>query len=152
MRLPSLTFSRANFLIPALLLVSAWPAQAVHWTLASAGPPTWTYTLTFDPEDNYSIFQTNTTITMSGLYAVTAAGAPTSTDFPSNGPLQLLWTPTVSNGGTTVVWTHVGPGTGNFNTTLHVFGFTVTAPSAVTGNVAFATSGMSLDTNTGGAA
>ena len=113
--------------------------------MASAGPPTWTYTLTFDPEDNYSIFQANTTITMSGLYGVTTAGAPTSTDFPSGGDLQLQWTPQVLNGGTTVVWTHVGPGTGNWNQTLHVFGFTITAPSAATGTVSFATSGMSLD-------
>jgi hypothetical protein len=145
LRLLSLTFSRANVLIPALLLASAWPAQAVQWTLASAVGHTWTYTLTFDPLDNYSIYQANTTITMSGLYGVTNAGAPTSTDFPSNGALQLLWTPQVLNGGTSVVWTHVGSGTGNFSQTLHVFGFTITAPSAVSGNVSFATSGMSLD-------
>ena len=145
MRFLSQTFSRANFLIPALLLASAVPAQAVHWVLASAGPPTWTYTLQFDPEDNYSINQPSTTITMSGLYGVTNAGAPTSSDFPSNGALQLLWTPQVLNGGTTVVWTHVGPGTGNFPQTLHVFGFTITAPTALTGNVTYATSGMSLD-------
>jgi hypothetical protein len=136
---------RANLLIPAFLLATAWQAHAVQWTLSQAGPPTWTYTLTFAPEDNYSIYQSNTTITMTGLSGVTAAGGPTSTDFPSLQALQLAWTPQVTNGGTTVIWTHVGSGTGNFSTTLHVFGFSITAASALNGSVSYATSGMSRD-------
>src|SRR5215475_9961309 len=122
---------RPNFLIPALLLASAWQVQAVTWTLVQAGPTKWTYTLTFDPFDNYSIFQANTTITMNGLTGVTGAAAPTSTDFTGAlDTLNLAWTPQVLNGGTTVVWTHIGSGTGNFGTTKHVFGFSITAPAA----------------------
>jgi hypothetical protein len=138
---------RQHLLIPTVLLASAWQAQAVHWTLSQAGPPTWTYTLQFDPEDNYSIYQSSTTITMSGLYGVTAAGAPTSTDFPNPAinTLNLAWTPQVLNNGTTVVWTHVGGGTGNFPTTQHVFGFSITAAGAQNGTVSYATSGMSRD-------
>lgn len=136
---------RINLLVPAILLLAGWQAQAVQWTLSQAGPTTWTYTLTFAPFDNYSIFQGNTTITMSGLTGVTAAAGPTSTDFPSNQATQLAWTAQVLNGGTTVVWTHVGSGTGNFGSTLHVFGFSITAAGANNGNVSFATSGMSRD-------
>jgi hypothetical protein len=137
---------RPNFLIPAVLLASAWQAHAVSWTLTQAGPFTWTYTLTFDPLDNYSIFQGSTTITMNGLTGVTSAGAPTLTDFTGSlDTLNLAWTPQVLNGGTTVVWTHVGGGTGNFGTAKHVFGFSITAPTASNGSVSFVTSGMSRD-------
>src|SRR5215471_21375058 len=73
---------RRNVLIAVALLASAWQAQAVQWTLTSAGPPTWTYTLTFDPLDNCNLFVSPTTITMNGLTGVTAAGGPTSSDFP----------------------------------------------------------------------
>src|SRR5581483_6830585 len=41
--------------------------------------------------------------------------------------------------------THAGSGTGNFGSTLHVFGFSITAAGAGNGNVSFATSGMSRD-------
>jgi hypothetical protein len=82
---------------------------------------------------------------MTGLSGVTAAGGPTSTDFPALQAIQLAWTPQVTNGGTTVVWTHVGAGTGNFPTTLHVFGFSITAAGALNGSVSYATSGMSRD-------
>ena len=137
---------RANLLIPALLLATGWQAHAVQWTLSQAGPSTWTYTLTFAPEDNYSIYQANTTITMTGLTGVTAAAGPTSTDFPSGlQSLELAWTAQVTNGGTTVAWTHVGSGTGNFPTTQHVFGFSITAAGALNGTVSYATSGMSRD-------
>jgi hypothetical protein len=44
-----------------------------------------------------------------------------------------------------VVWTHVGSGTGNFGSDMHVFGFSVTAPGAVNGAAAFATTGFSTD-------
>lgn len=130
--------------MPAILLAAAWQAQAVQWTLLQTGPPVWAYTLTFAPEDNYSVFQGNTTITMSGLTGVTAAGAPSATDFPDPYP-QLTWTPTITNGGTTVIWTKVGGGTGNFDLTLHIYGFNITAAGAPNGQVSFATSGMSRD-------
>lgn len=139
---------RRTLLVPAVLLASASPALAVHWTVSQAGPPTWTYTLTFDPEDNYNRFQSPTTITMTGLSGVTAAGAPTSTDFPAGAltTINLAWTPQVLNGGTTVVWSNSTGGTGNFATPKNVFGFTVTAANAPNGTVAFATSGFALDT------
>ena len=140
-----------NSFVSKLLTILAfsgccWQAKAVHLTLSQAGPPTWTYTLTFDPEDNYSVFQANTTITLSGLAGVTAAGGPTSTDFPGAlNTLNLAWTAQVLNGGTMVVWTHAGGGTGNFPTPQHVYGFSVTAPGAQNGVVSFATSGVSRD-------
>jgi hypothetical protein len=138
---------RRNIWLPAILLASAWQLQAVQWTLTSAGPPTWTYTLTFDPLDNCNIFVSPTTITMNGLTGVTGAGAPTSSDF--TGSLDTnnrAFTPSVLNGGTTVVWTNPTCGTGNFGVAKHVFGFTVTAPTALNGTVSFATSGMARDT------
>ena len=138
---------RRNIWLPAILLASAWQTQAVQWTLTSAGPPVWTYTLTFDPLDNCNLFVNPTTITMTGLTGVTSAGAPTSTDF--TGSLDTNnrnFTPAVLNGGTTVVWTNPTCGTGNFGVAKHVFGFTVTAPTAPNGTVSFATSGMARDT------
>lgn len=139
-------FSR-NLLVVLGLLGCSWQAGAVHFTLSQAGPPTWTYTLTFDPEDNYSVSQTNTTITLNGLSGVTAAGGPTSDTFPAGAlnTSNLAWTPQVLNGGTTVVWTKVGGGTGNFATAQYVYGFSVTAAGASNGTVSYATSGMSRD-------
>jgi hypothetical protein len=137
-----------NLLIPVALLASAWHAQAVQWTLTSAGPPTWTYTLTFDPLDNCNLFVSPSTITMTGLTGVTAAGAPTSSDFPS-GSLDTNnrnWVPQVLNGGTKVVWTNTTCGTGNFGVAKHVIGFTVTAAASPNGTASFATTGMAKDT------
>ena len=138
---------RRNIWLPAILLASASQSQAVQWTLTSAGPPTWTYTLTFDPLDNCNLFVSPTTITMSGLSGVTSAGAPTSSDF--TGVLDTnnrAFAPSVLNGGTTVVWTNPTCGTGNFGVAKHVFGFTVTAPTAFNGTVSFATRGVARDT------
>jgi hypothetical protein len=138
---------RRNIWLPAILLASAWQSQAVQWTLVSAGPPTWTYTLTFDPLDNCNLFVSPTTITMSGLTGVTSAGAPTSSDF--TGVLDTsnrAFIPSVLNGGTKVVWTNTTCGTGNFGVAKHVVGFTVTAPTAFNGTVSFATSGIARDT------
>ena len=107
----------------------------------------WSYDLTFDPLDNYSVFQEFTTITLSGLFGVTSASGPTSTDFPL--PFldagNLEWTSHVLNGGTEVQWTHDGGGTGNFPTDQHVFGFTLFASGATNGLVSLATDGMSRD-------
>ena len=136
--------ARYRLILPAILLAAGWQAHAVQWTLSQAGPPVWTYTLTFAPEDNNSIGGGNTTITMTGLFGVTAAGAPTSTDFPNAQASHLAWTPQVLNGGTTVVWTTTN-GTGNYGSTQQVFGFSITAAGAANGSVSYATSGMSRD-------
>lgn len=120
--------------------------RAANLTASQTGPTTWVYDLTFAAWDNYSVFQPNTTITLSGLFGVTAASAPVSTTFPSGlDALNLAWTPQVLNGGTTVVWTHVGGGTGNFAETMKVFGFSLTASGATNGLAALTTSGFSRD-------
>ncbi|MGA3187057.1 MAG: hypothetical protein ABSF22_08085 [Bryobacteraceae bacterium] len=122
-------------------------AGAVSFTNTQAGPATWVYTLTFAPEDNYSITQSTTTITLNGLTGVTAAAGPTSTDFPTAAlnASNLLWTAQVKNGGTTVVWTIGVGGTGNFGTYQHVYGFSITA-NAPSGTASLVTSGFSRDT------
>jgi hypothetical protein len=138
-------FSRISLLAALAALVPA--ASAVGFTGTQTGPGEWTYTLTFNGLDNYSIFQPQTRIILSGLTGVTNATAPTSTDFPNPQleAINLAWTPTVSNGGTVVTWTHIGSGTGNFGGDLHVFGFKVLASGAVSGPVAVVTDGMSRD-------
>ena len=131
-----------------LFFVFASPCLAVHWTGSQTAPGTWTYTLQIDPEDNFDISQPTTTITMTGLSGVTAAGPPTSSDFPNPIGTQILaWTPQVLNGGTQVVWSISSGGTGNFPTVQHVYGFTITAPGASNGTVPFATSGFQVDSN-----
>jgi hypothetical protein len=135
----------------ALLLTGH--AAAVEFTLSSVTADTWTYTLTYNPLDNYAILTDTATLTLSGLQGVTAASGPTSTDYtPTGGFLDLTnldWTAEVLGGGTEVVWTHVGSGTGNFGEDKHVFGFSVTAPGASTGIATFATTGFSTDTSNG---
>ena len=135
----------------ALLLTGH--AQAVEFTLSNVAADTWTYTLTYNPLDNYAITTATATLTLSGLQGVTAASGPSSTDFaPAGGFLDLVnldWTAQVLGGGTEVVWTHVGSGTGNFGEDKHVFGFTVTAPGASTGIASFATTGFSTDISNG---
>jgi hypothetical protein len=133
-------------LLGLTILACVSPCYAVHWTSSQTGPATWTYTLQIDPQDNYDISQSSTTITMTGLSGVTAAGPPTSSDFPNPiGTNILAWTPQVLNGGTKVVWTISSGGTGNFGSVQHVFGFTITAPGAVNGTASFVTSGFQVD-------
>jgi hypothetical protein len=147
-RLLDLKCSRAALLVPAFLLVFAWQSRAVTFTLASAGPPTWTYDLTFGPLDNCNLFTSPSRITMTGLNGVTAAGGPTSTDFPAGSLTtnNLNWTPTFT--ATSVTWTNPTCGSGNFSTAMHVNGFTITAPSASNGGASYATSGFAKDTGT----
>ncbi len=136
-----------------LALGAALPAHALQFTLSAQSGDTWTYTLTYDPLDNYAIpgLASTATIRLTGLSGVTSAGLPTSTDFDdawiSN--LNKAWSPTVLDGGTAVEWTHIGPGTGNFDVPKHVFGFTVTAPGAVTGTAHVVTNGFSTDIDRG---
>jgi hypothetical protein len=121
--------------------------RAASFTASQTGPTTWVYDLTFAAWDNYSISQPVTTITLNGLFGVTSAGGPTSTTFPNStlDTINLAWTSQVLNGGTTVVWTHNGGGTGNFGDPMTVFGFSVSASGATSGLAAFATSGISRD-------
>jgi len=127
------------------------------FTATQTGPTQWTYTLTFPPLVNYSVFPVATqninltTITLAGLFGVTSAAGPTSTDFPSGGSpdlnaVNLNWSAAVLNGGTEVVFTHVGPGTGNFSDFRHAFGFTINASGVLNGTASLATSGFSRDT------
>lgn len=137
-----------------LLASAGQSASAVVFEGSQTAPGEWTYTLTYNAWDNYSITQPSSTITLSGLTGVVSATGPTSTDFPyfpgsTIEPINLAWTPEVLVGGTQVQWTHVGPGTGNFSTDIHVFGFKVLAPSAFDGSVAWATDGFSTDTDRG---
>jgi len=136
-----------DLLIAVFLLASSWQAQAVQWALTSAGPPTWTYTLTFDPLDNCNIFVAPAKITMTGMTGVTAAGTPTGSDFPATHDTgNRNWTGVVSGGGTTVTWTNPTCGTGNFTSPKHVTGFTVIAAAATNGSASFSTTGMAKDT------
>jgi hypothetical protein len=132
------------------VLMTPVAGEAVSFSLSSVGGGSWIYTLTYDPLDNYSIFQPSTTITLTGLSGVTSALGPTSTDFDPPGgfldTLNLNWTPAVLDGGTAVSWTHVGSGTGNFGGAKHVFGFTIVAPGAETALVTLVTDGFSRDT------
>lgn len=137
----------------ALFALSAAPAEAVSFIGTQTGPNEWTYTLTYDPLDNYAVCGAPgdvAAITLSGLVGVVVATAPTSTDFdPPGGFLDarnLEWVPVVSVGGTVVTWTHLGGGTGNFDVQKHVFGFKVfTASPSVNGTVSVASDGFSLD-------
>jgi len=129
----------------AVVLASLLAAQAsaLTFTSSQAGPTTWVYDVTFAPLDNYSLFQNVTTLTMTGLSGVTSASGPTSTDFDGNlNSVNLAWTAQVLNGGTTVVWSHNGPGTGSPATVRHIYGFSVAAPGAQNGVVSFQTSGF----------
>jgi hypothetical protein len=146
----------AGLVLALTFLGFAAPAGAVSFSGTQTGPTEWTYTLTYDPLDNYAVCPAPgniATITLSGLAGVVSATAPTSTDYdnPFLDAINLLWTPQVSNGGAVVTWTHFGPGTGNFGIQKHVFGFKVfTAAPAVSGTVNVASSGFSLDVSATG--
>ena len=132
-------------------------SQAVEFTGSQTASGTWTYNLTYNPLDNYSVFpeatqsSNLTTITLTGLFGVTGASGPSSTTFePWLNTLNLNWSAEVLNGGTAVRWTHVGPGTGNFDVNQYVYGFRVFATGAANGWASVATDGFSTDTNNGG--
>lgn len=136
--------------VASLALASS--AGAALFGGAQTGPSEWTYELTYEPLDNYAVCPAPgnvATITLSGLSGVVAAGAPTATDFDHGSSLDavnLRWTPRVSTDGTSVTWTHVGPGTGNFPVAKHVYGFTVrTAGPAPSAQVHAETAGFSVD-------
>jgi len=137
----------------AFLAFAVPAAQAASFVGTQTAPNEWTYTLTYDANDNYSVCgATQATIRLSGLAGVVSATAPTSTDFdPPGGHLDtvnLAWVPQVSADGTGVTWTHQGSGTGNFGVAKHVFGFkVVTATARPNSTVRVASDGFSLDTS-----
>ncbi|MBU1375927.1 MAG: PEPxxWA-CTERM sorting domain-containing protein [Alphaproteobacteria bacterium] len=126
----------------------AAPAHAVDFVLESHVGDAWTYTLVYDPFDNMSFAESGVhpTITLTGLSGVTAVSGPTSTDFPNQeiNDVQLQWTGSILDGGATVVFANLlqRVGTGNYSTLKHVYGFTLTAPGAVEGEVGLATNGF----------
>ncbi|HEX4526891.1 MAG TPA: hypothetical protein VH108_09160 [Gaiellaceae bacterium] len=131
------------------------PAGAGSFVGVQTGPTEWTYTLTYDPFDNYAVcpFPGDiATITLSGLSGVVTATPPATTDFPPGADLvNLQWMPQVTSGGTAVTWTHEGPGTGNFPVAKHVYGFKIfTATPSMSGVVNVASSGFSLDVSVTG--
>jgi hypothetical protein len=145
--------SRAWAAATAVLVVFlSMPAlsAAASFVGTQTGPTEWTYTLTYDPLDNYAVCPTPgiATITLSALDGVVRATQPTSTDF-ANPDIDLLnqqWVPQVSSDGRSVTWTHLGPGTGNFGVAKHVYGFKLyTAFLATSGPVSVASSGFSID-------
>lgn len=130
-------------------------STAASFVGTQTSPTEWTYTLTYDPLDNYAVCPTPgvATITLSGMADVTRATEPTLTDFenPSIDALNLQWIPQVSNNGSSVTWTHVGPGTGNFGVPKHVYGFKLyTAFPATSGSVNVASTGFSTDVSVTG--
>ena len=134
-----------KLLLVIIVTLSSGAAIAAQFSGSQTDSVTWTYTLTFDPQDNYSC-QDPTTITVSGLTGVTAAGVPTSTDFPQvlANDENLKWTAQVLEGGSKVVWTAGGTGTGNWPNAYNVFGFTITA-NALSGDAPFVTDGFATD-------
>src|SRR3954470_3830640 len=128
-----------------LLLAATHFASAVNIVGRQTASNEWTYDLTFAPFDNFSITQANTTITISGLCGVVSVSPPLSNDFPEGlNARNLEWTPT-NNGGTSVTWTKVGSGTGNFGEDKHIYGFKIQANGAQNGTATLATSGVALD-------
>ncbi len=139
--------------ISTLMIIIPSDAFAVMFTGSQTASGEWTYNLTYNPLDNYATCESSATITLTGLAGVTSASGPTSTDFAPPGgfvdTVNLAWTPAVLDGGTKVVWTHIGPGTGNFGEDKHVFGFKVFA-HAIDGTVNVATNGFEVDQSTSG--
>jgi len=125
--------------------------HAASFVGTQTGPNEWTYTLTYDPQDNYAVCPAPgnvATITLSGLLGVVSATQPTSMT-PGLPEGNLDWIPQISGGGSTVTWTHVGGGTGNFGVPMQVFGFKIiTATSVPKGSVTAASTGFSIDIST----
>ncbi len=137
----------------AVGVLLAAPAHAVQFALSGVAGGVFSYTLTYDPLDNYAIpgWEDRATIRLSGLTGVVSAAGPTSTSYDDEfgNAINLNWTAEVLAGGTEVVFTHMGPGTGNYDVPMHVYGFSITAPGQGAGAVAFETSGFRTDTTNG---
>lgn len=137
----------------ALFVLAAPPTQAASFVGTQTGPTEWTYTLTYDPLDNYAVCPAPgdvAKITLSGLSGVVSATPPTSLT-EGLPPGNLDWVPQVSGGGSVVTWTHQGSGTGNFGVPMQVFGFKVsTAIPVPNGTVKAASDGFSIDVSVTG--
>jgi hypothetical protein len=131
----------------------ASPAQAVQFNLSGVASDVYTYTLTYDPLDNYAIpgWEDRATVHLTGLSGVVSATGPSSTSYDNEfgNSVNLAWTAEVLAGGTEVLFTHIGPGTGNYDVPMFVYGFSITAPGQGLGTVAFETSGFRTDTTNG---
>ena len=153
MRMSSLPRARTLLAAAALIVGALSSAHAVSFTLAAQSGDTWTYTLTYDPWDNYAIpgHESEATIHLTGLSGVVSATGPTDTSYDNayGEGINLAWTAEVLAGGTEVVWTHVGPGTGNYDVPMYVYGFSVTAPGQVSGLASYETTGFSTDIDRG---
>ena len=141
---------RAPVLWLPVALLAATSAEAADFTGSQTGPNEWTYTLTYNPLDNYAVCGPNATatITLTGLQGVANATGPSSTDYDNDfgNTVNLQWVPAVSGGGTVVTWTHIGGGTGNYTVDKHVFGFKMlTSAPALNGLVTTTSDGFSLD-------
>jgi len=151
-------FKTSGRLILALVALATSAAQAASFDGKQTGPNEWTYTLTYNADDNYAVCPAPgnvAKVTVSGVVGVISATAPTSTDFPTEfgNTVNLQWTPQVAPDGTSVTWTHNGSGTGNFGIPLHVFGFKIaTNPDTPVSNssVRATSTGFSLDVSVSG--
>lgn len=150
-RLPSSVRSMGLALAAGVLLAA--PAHAVQFALSGVSGDVFSYTLTYDPLDNYAIpgWEDRATIRLSGLTGVVSAAGPTSTSYDNEfgNSVNLNWTAEVLAGGSEVVFTHIGPGTGNYDVPMYVYGFSISAPGQGVGVVAFETSGFRTDTTNG---
>lgn len=140
----------------ALSFLAPAPAQGASFVGTQTGANEWTYTLTYDPQDNYAVCPAPgnvATIRLTGLAGVVSATPPTSTDYDDStvDAINRAWTPQVSAGGTVVTWTHDGSGTGNPTVAKHVFGFRVlTAAPVPNGPVNASSDGFSTDVSVTG--
>ena len=155
---PTAFFSLPRVVLTLALFIFVAPAaQAASFVGTQTGPTEWTYTLTYDPLDNYAVCPPPgdvARIRLTGLSGVVSATAPTSLSqepAPGLSPGNLEWIPEVSHGGTVVTWTKQGPGTGNFGVPMQVFGFKVlTATPVANGTVRAASDGFSVDVSVTG--
>jgi len=136
-----------KLLLFILALSATTGIHAITIIGGQTAPNEWSYDVVFAPDDNYSICQPNTTITLVGLSHVLAASGPITTDLPGTyfDQTNTNWIPEVLAGGLGVRWTHLGPGTGNYDVERRIFGFRVIADPATNGQVSLATSGVALD-------
>lgn len=131
-----------------LALAAAGSAHALEFELVSHVGDNYSYTLTYEPNDNMWFVENgnvHATIQLSGLYGVTGVAGPTDNDFPAGSLYdgQMKWTGSVHSGGQVVRFTMLDEnvGTGNFSSGKHVFGFTLIAPDTIEGDK------VVLDTN-----
>jgi hypothetical protein len=151
-------------LLALATVLFSFAVQAVTITGQQVSPTEWTYTVTYEPWDNYAVCPPPgdfATVTLTGLSGLVYAVPPTSTDIDtvtsdagsidSFNSVNLAWVPEVLSDGTEVRWTHLHPGTGNWSVPIHIFGFRVfTAAPAISGTVSVVSQGFSTDVSVTG--